>query len=369
MGREVNRVNIYYNIYFSQMNLLEKKFGSRLKKKVSLKEYTSFKIGGAAKYFLEVMMVEELVSAVKLARKEKLDYVILGGGSNVLMSDKGFGGVVLRMLDVRCEMLDDKTIAAGSGLSLVKLSEFALENSLTGLEWALGIPGTVGGAVVMNAGCFGREMKDVVHRVKYFDSHVRDFGSASPQIASNASSNNSNIGIKELTRKQCKFGYRESVFKYHPEWIVLEAELKLKKGKQEKIKKEIKELLDRRNEKMPREPSAGSVFKKYEIRRGEKLNPQLEKVLKKEHPEFLRGRYIPAGWLIEELGLKGKRIGGAMISEKHANFIVNTGKARAEQVIMLISLIKQKVRNNFGIQLQEEIIYLGFERYNANLLI
>jgi len=321
------------------MNSLEKKFGKRLKKGVSLAKYTSFRIGGKAEYFLAVKTGEELMEAVGFAKKDGIDYVLLGGGSNVLVNDAGVSGLVIK-LSITSYEVSKKNITARAGLTLRELSKLASENSLTGLEWANGVPGTVGGACVMNAGCFGREMKDFLVKVKYFDGK----------------------NIKELAKRQCRFGYRESIFKENPEWIVLEAEFKLKKGDKKKIIKQVKDYLDMRNERLPLDyPSAGSVFKKYEIKKAEKLNLYLEKIIKKEHPEFLAGHYIPAGWLIEELDLCGKKIGGAMVSVKHGNFIVNIGKAKAEEVIMLISMIKQKVRNHFGIQLAEEVIYLGFD--------
>jgi len=321
---------------------LEKQFAKRILKDEMMKNHTTFKIGGPAKYFLEINSGEELIEVIKLINKDGLNYIIIGNGSNLLVSDAGFDGVVIRILDIECQISSDNKLKVGAGLKLGVLSQFAFNQGLTGLEWAIGVPGTVGGAIVMNAGCFGQEMKDSVVSVDIF-------------------SNNPEDGIKELTNEQCGFKYRESIFKEHPEWIILGAELKLDNGEQKKIKNKMNEFLGLRNEKLPLDkPSAGSIFKKYKIFEGEKLNEKLERILQKEHPEFLNGKYIPAGWLISEAGLGGKKIGGALVSEKHTNFIINTQNAKAEDVIILIALIKEKIRNEFGIQLQEEVIYLGF---------
>lgn len=319
------------------MSSLKEKFGAKLKINEIMSGHTTFKIGGPAKYFLAVESSEKLVQAIKTAKSENLKYAIIGSGSNLLVSDLGFDGLVIKMLDVRCKISDGRHILAGSGLSLGQLSKTAGDNELMGLEWARGMPGTVGGAIVMNAGCFGWETKDNVAKVKYFDG----------------------VGVKELDNIDCQFGYRDSIFQKHPEWIVLEADLKLEKGDKEEIKKKTQEYLNKRNEHLPQEPSAGSIFKKYKISKDEKLRDELVKIIEKERPEFLQGDYIPSGWLIEQAGLKGKTIGRAQVSEKHANFIVNLGGATAENVIMLIAVIKEKIRNEFGINLQEEVMYLG----------
>ncbi|MBU4512927.1 FAD-binding protein [Patescibacteria group bacterium] len=346
------------------MNSLEKKFKTRLKKNELMKNHTTFRIGGPAKYFLEAKSGEELVEAVGLAKDDGLDYAVIGKGSNILVSDQGYNGLIIKMSNVGHRKLDDARLLVDAGLDLKKLSQFAMENGLTGVEWAMDVPGTVGGAITMNAGCFGQEMKDYVTKVKYLNSRALDIKKSQNSNISNIAQINSNNKfnklIKGINNKQCKFGYRESIFKQHPEWIILEAELKLKKGDKKDIKQKIKEQLSQRSQKIPGKPSAGSIFKKYEILKGEKLNEKLERILQKEHPEFIKNNYIPAGWLIEEAGLKGKIVGGAQISEKHANFIVNLGKATAEQIVILIAIIKQKVRNELGIQLQEEVMYLGF---------
>jgi UDP-N-acetylmuramate dehydrogenase len=283
------------------------------KKNISLAPYTTFKIGGAAKYFYTVKSIEDLTGAVKLAKKEGLPFFILGNGSNVLVSDKGFDGVVIKIENCKLKIVNCK-ITVDAGVLLTKLVNESVKAGLTGLEWAAGIPGTIGGAIRGNAGALGSSMADLIKTVEVFDI--------------------TNLKIQTFENKDCKFGYRDSVFKHNKNLIIFSAELELKKGDRKKSEKLIKEYLKQRKEKQPLEyPSAGSIFK----------NPN--------------GR--AAGYLIEQCGLKGKKIGKAMISEKHANFIVNLGNAKAKDVKKLIDLCKEKVKEKFGIELEEEIEYLG----------
>jgi len=285
-----------------------------LKKNVSLKNYTTFKIGGPAKYFFEAKKKEDLIGAVITAKKFKLPFFILGGGSNILVSDEGFKGLVIKcqMSNVKCQNQNSKlkTIYAESGVRLSNLVQFSLEKSLAGLEWAVGIPGMVGGAILGNAGAFGRSMKDVIQKVEVFDLK--------------------NKKIKIFKKKDCQFDYRNSIFKEKKNLIILSATLQLKKGNKKEIQEKMKEYLNYRKETQPLNfPSAGSVFK----------NP----------------KNFSAGELIEGCGLKGKRIGNVKISEKHANFIVNLGGGKAKDVKKLINLAKKKVKEKFGITLEEEI--------------
>ena len=285
-----------------------------LKKNVSLKNYTTFKIGGPAKYFFEAKKKEDLIGAVITAKKFKLPFFILGGGSNILVSDEGFKGLVIKcqMSNVKCQNQNSKlkTIYAESGVRLSNLVQFSLEKSLAGLEWAVGIPGMVGGAILGNAGAFGRSMKDVIQKVEVFDTKTGK--------------------VKIFKKKDCQFDYRNSIFKEKKNLIILSATLQLKKGNKLKIEKRIKEYLNYRKETQPLNlPSAGSIFK----------NP----------------KGFSAGELIEGCGLKGKRIGNVKISEKHANFIVNLGGGKAKDVKKLINLAKKKIKEKFGITLEEEI--------------
>ena len=285
-----------------------------LKQDILLKDYTTFKIGGKAKYFYKAKTKEELIKAVKTAKKLRLPFFILGGGSNILVADKGYQGLVIKMLHTNHLILDTK-ISAEAAVPLSLLVKKSLESNLTGLEWGIGIPGTVGGAIRGNAGAFGESIGNIIKQVEVFNSEKEK--------------------IENYSQKDSDFAYRESVFKKRPELVILSAELELKIGNKEKIQKKMKEYLDYRKDSQPLEfPSAGSIFK----------NPS----------------DISAGQFIDRCGLKGKRIGNVEISKKHANFIINLGDGKAEDVLKLIDLMKKQVKDKFNIQLEEEIQYVGF---------
>lgn len=300
-------------------------------KNISLKNYTTFKIGGPARYFFIVRTKGELVRVVKTAKESELRFFVLGAGSNLLVSDKGFNGLVIKIQNTEYKIQDTR-IVAGAGATMGELVKLSLKNSLGGLEWMAGIPGTLGGAVRGNAGAFGLAMADSVESVEALDVKSLKF--------------------KVYSSNECRFGYRQSVFKKNKNLIIFSATLKLKKENKEKINKEIKEYSEHRKRRHPREPSAGSVFK----------NIKFSEALAKKFPQF--GQFqekgkIPAAFLIGECGLRGKKIGGAKISEMHPNFILNFKNAKAENVKKLIRLAKQKVKNKFGINLEEEIGILG----------
>jgi len=307
----------------------------KIRENVLLRDYTTFKIGGPARYFFVAKSKEDLKNAILWAKKKKLPFFILGGGSNVLFSDNGFKGLVIKLQNTQYEIRNTK-IVAEAGVPLQKLVLETAKKGLSGLENLAGIPGTLGGAIWGNAGAFGREIGDLVEEVK-----VLDVGS-------------SRLEVKKLRNKGCKFGYRDSIFKRKKNWIILEATLRLKKGKKKEIEEKIKEFLRLRKEKQPLEfPSAGSVFK----------NVPVEKVPKKIQEKFkekIKDGFLPAGVLIEAAGLKGFQIGEVKISEKHANFIVNVENARAKDVVKLIELIKKEVKRKFNIEIEEEIKLVGF---------
>lgn len=321
-------------------------------KNVSLKKYTTFKIGGPAKYFFVAKTKEDLIEAIKEAKKLKWPFFILGGGSNLLVSDKGYRGLIIKTQNSKLSPaiaslrrmragktqnhnLKLKTIYIETGVMLTKLVSVALKNNLAGLEWAAEIPGTVGGAIRGNTGAFKKSMKDVVESVEVFDTKTGK--------------------VKIFKNKDCKFGYKNSIFKQNPNLIILSTAIQLKKGSQKEIQKKIKEHSDYRRKNHPLSfPSAGSVFKNHQGKiKNQKL---LEKF--QELKEFNKKQIIPAGWLIEKSGLKGKRSGNVKISERHCNFIVNLGKGKAKEVIKLINLAKKEVKSRFGILLEEEIQYL-----------
>lgn len=304
----------------------------KFQRNISLSKYTTFKIGGDAKYFFIANNSDELIKAIADAQKKKLNYVVLGGGSNVLVSDSGFDGLVIINKNDGIEFEKEKVIA-GSGTILMNLVHKSIEKGLTGLEWAVGIPGTVGGAVRGNAGAYRGQTSDNVFKVEVLRNGKKII----------------------LDKKDCGFGYRQSIFQNNKD-LILSVEFKLKAGDKAESQKKIKELLEDRKNKQPLEfPSAGSVFKNVMIDENVNLNK-----LRNLPKEYLEYKKIPAAWLIDTLDIKGKTIGGAQISSKHANFIINTGKATADDVIQLISYVKMQVRDKYGIELHEEVEYIGF---------
>lgn len=290
-----------------------------VKRNIELAPYTSFKIGGYANGLLEIKTRDSLISAVLAARNFGLPFFILGGGSNVLFSDSGYDGFVLVVkrgnLRIECSTEDKVGVVyAEAGVSLSKLVNEAYKNGLTGLEWAIGIPGTVGGAVRGNAGAFGLSIGDIIKEVEVFDIDIDE--------------------IRNLKRKDCKFAYRSSIFKNNKNLIILSVVLVLRNEDRLRIKKGMDNNLNYRKITQPLNfPSSGSIFK----------NP----------------RGVSAGFLIEKCGLKGKRIGQVKFSDVHANFIVNLGEGKAKDVMKLIIIAKKLVSDRFNVKLEEEIKIIG----------
>ncbi len=298
-----------------------------LKENVSLADYTTFKIGGPARYFLIAESKEDAINAVGAARESGLPLFILGGGSNLLVSDKGFDGLVIKIQNTKYEILNTE-IVVGAGVSLSKLVAESANNNLTGLEWAAGIPGTIGGAVVVNAGAYGHSISELVETVATVSS---DDGS-----------------YKEYKNSDCGFVYRGSRFGDGSE-IIVEVVLSLERGDKEQSRLKIKEIVSARGKKNPFQPSAGSVFKNYRLKDGDPLIGQFPEWAEKNWAGKIRSGKIAAGYLIEQCGLTGRQVGGATISEAHANFIVNLGGARAEDVVTLIRLCQDEVKKRYNI--------------------
>ena len=276
-----------------------------------MSRHTTFKIGGPARLFVEASDIKALKDTLIILANADICPFILGNGSNLLVSDDGFNGVILKN-SCKNITVSRNTVFAESGALLSTVANTALRSSLTGLEFAHGIPGTVGGALVMNAGAYGGEISQVLKRATYF------YNGETFTISGNGHN----------------FGYRESIYKKHPEFTILSAEFELTGGDSEKISERMHDLACRRREKQPLEfPSAGSTFKRPE------------------------GHF--AGALIEESKLKGYSIGGAEVSEKHAGFIINRGNATAEDVRRLIDHIKETVYRDHGIMLECEICFIG----------
>ncbi len=277
-----------------------------------LDRHTTFKVGGPCKALLSVETTEELKAVLRLLTEEGEDFFILGNGSNLLVSDEGYEGYVIKLsgdfLNIR---LEGDCIVAGAGVLLSKVCIFARDNGLSGLEFAYGIPGTVGGAMVMNAGAYGGEMKDVTESVSLLFKGE----------------------IVTRSAEEMHFGYRDSIIK-HDDYIALETRFKLKKGSTEEIVAAMNDYMDRRRSKQPLEfPSAGSTFKRPE------------------------GAF--AGKLIEDSGLKGFRVGGASVSVKHAGFVVNDQNGTAADIDELMKRVADKVKKDSGFVLEPEVIRIG----------
>ena len=283
---------------------------------VSLRKCTTYRVGGNAKYIAYPKDINSLVKLIKYLKNKNIKYKILGNGSNLLFSEKEYDGVLIKLSEFDdLEFIGKTKLRVGAGFNLIKLSILTAKKGLTGLEFASGIPGTVGGSVFMNAGAYKSDMGYVVETVKVLTPDEK---------------------IINLENKEMDFHYRTSFLKKHPDYICLEVVIRLQQGKKEAIEELIKDRRERRLASQPLEyPSAGSVFR----------NPE---------NDF-------AGRLIEESGLKGEKHGGAMISSKHANFIVNYKNAKADDIKYLIELAHDKVKENYNIDLKIEQEFVNWE--------
>ena len=287
---------------------LEKLNLEKIEKDISLSTLTTYKTGGIAKLVVYPNNINNLKQMLKLIHKYNIKYFILGKGSNTLFSDKEFNGVIIKLDKLNNFKIKQTEIYVESGMILSKLVQASVKNELTGLEFAIGIPGTIGGAIYMNAGAYGNNMNNIVKSVIVL---------------------NEKFQIKEIPLEKLKFDYRYSIFQDNKNLICVAANIKLEHGNHDEIASKIKENLLKRKNSQPLEyPSAGSVFR----------NPE--------------GNY--AGKIIEELGLKGKNIGGAEISTKHANFIINKNNASSSDILNLIKLVQKEVKDKYKIDLKLE---------------
>lgn len=278
-----------------------------------MSRHTTFRIGGNADYFVKPGNADEVAAVIAVCREYSIPYFILGNGSNLLVSDDGYRGMIINIMDnMDSVTVDGRIITAQAGAMLVRVSVMARNNALTGLEFASGIPGTIGGAVYMNAGAYGGEMKNVVKTVRAIDEYGR---------------------IYELDSEKMDFSYRHSIVEER-KLIVLEVTLELEHGSREAIDDRMKELAEARRSKQPLEyPSAGSTFKRPE------------------------GYF--AGKLIMDAGLRGYSVGGAQVAEKHCGFVINKGGATASDVVELIRDVQHDVDDKFGVTLEPEVKMLG----------
>ena len=273
-----------------------------------MSKHTSFKIGGPAEIFVKINNVEELKLIIKISKQAEVPITVVGNGSNLLVSDDGIRGIVLKIEFDKIEIEESGKLKVGSGVKLAFLAQKCLKEKLEGFEFASGIPGTIGGAIRMNAGAHGSEMKDIVKKIICMTRDGK---------------------IQVISNEEAKFEYRNSIFSQN-DYIILEAEIQLRKGNPEEIRSKMDEYATYRKEKQPIEyPSAGSTFK--------------------------RGNDFITAKLIDECGLKGYQIGGAQVSEKHAGFIINKGNATAEDVKQLMKYVEEQVYNKFGKKIEAEI--------------
>lgn len=276
----------------------------------NMSKHTSFKVGGTADFFVKVQDVKELIYVLKVSKSLRMKIYILGNGSNVIVKDTGFRGIIIK-LDFKHLKIEKDKITVGAVVPVALLSEFTYRKEISGYEFLSGIPGTIGGAVKMNAGAYGSEIKDVLLETTILDEKYK---------------------IRTLTNEEQNFAYRHSIF-FDKKWIIIGCTFRVQKGNIEEIKENRKQFMESRKEKQPLDmPNAGSIFK-----RGEDC--------------------IPAK-LIDEAGLKGYTIGGAQISTKHAGFIVNTGNATAKDIVKLIKYTKETIKEKFDKELELEVIIL-----------
>ena len=289
--------------------------GSKVRYNEPMNKYTTMKVGGNADVLVIPENVQDVINTLKFAKENNIPVTIIGNGSKLLILDKGIRGIVIKFGSKFSNIqVNDEYITVDAGMTLPRLAIIAKDNSLSGLEFAAGIPGNVCGAVYMNAGAYGSEMSNVIEQVTYIDE---------------------DMNIKTVNNEECKFGYRKSMFR-DTNKIILSAKLKLNSGNKEEIEELMKQNNEARKTKQPLEyPNAGSTFKRPE------------------------GYFV--GKLIDDLGLKGYQIGDAQVSTKHSGFIVNKGSATAKDVTELINYIKEKVLEAYGVSLEEEIIVLGEE--------
>ncbi len=288
----------------------------KVEENVLLSKYTTYKVGGKARAIVYPKNISSLTRLIKLLKSEEVTYKVIGNGSNLLFSEKKYDGIIIKLSEFdEIKFLNGNKIRVGAGYPLMKLSSLAAKKGLTGLEFASGIPGSVGGSVFMNAGAYKSDMGYIVKEVKVLTPDLK---------------------VITLENKEMNFHYRSSFLQKHPNFICLEVVIKLEKGNKQAIEEVIKERRKRRMESQPLEyPSAGSVFR----------NPT--------------GMF--AGEMIENLGLKGKKIGGAMVSKKHANFIINYKKATSNDIKKLIDLVHDEVLEKYKVDLKIEQEFVNWE--------
>jgi UDP-N-acetylmuramate dehydrogenase len=297
-----------------------------------LSDRTRFGIGGPAELYVEAASEPALSAALRIARSSGADYSVIGAGTNLIVSDEGFDGIVLRFTANRISS-DGAMLRAEAGAELQALVDYSIEHGLRGLETMTGIPGSAGAAIYGNAGAYGHSIDERVERVRILDGDT----------------------IRSLTAPECQFRYRESIFKEHKDWIILGVELHLTPASAAELRQTADEILKVRLAKYPADMKcAGSIFKNL-------ILAELPEHVRRQIPErVIREGKAPSAYLLEQVGAKGMRSGGVRVADYHANLIYNDGGGTARQLRALIDELKSRVRARFGLELEEEVQYLGF---------
>jgi UDP-N-acetylmuramate dehydrogenase len=317
--------------------ILKREFGENLKYHESMKKHTYIGIGGPAEYFFTAYELDKLVQSIKIAQKMKIPYLVIGSGSNIIVSDNGFEGIIIKNESSKL-ISENNSAFVETGITLFRLIRKLAELNLGGLEFLSGIPGTLGGAIYGNAGAYGKNMSDLVENISVLDSDGE---------------------IKQFKNKDFGFRYRESILKarakistsYNNRPVILSTRLKINPKEKESVLRVVQNYVKIRGKKNPVGLSAGSTFKNVEINNEKMINPQLK--------VFANDNIIPTGLLIDRSGLKGLRVGKIQISNKHGNILVNLGNGKAIDYYNLTQIIKEKVKEKYDIKLEEEVEYIG----------
>ncbi len=306
-----------------------------IQRDVPLSEHTRFGIGGPADFYVETSNPASFAQALALVRASALDWVVIGGGTNLIVADEGFRGVCLKLTSDRISA-DGLMVEAESGAVLQNLVDFTVDRGMAGLQTMTGIPGSVGAAVYGNAGAYGHSIQERVRRVRFLDGEiVREFGNA-----------------------ECQFHYRESVFKRNKQWIVVSTTLEMEPGDAAELRKTADGILAVRNRKYP--PTmrcAGSIFKNF-------LLAELPAAVAAEIPAkaIIEGK-VPSAWFLEQVGAKGMKRGGIEVADYHANLIYNAGGGTARDLVAIVTELKDRIRQRWDIALEEEVQYVGFTHF------
>ncbi len=300
---------------------------------IPLSEYTRFRIGGPADIYVRTAQEASFIAALGVAESSGLPYVVIGGGTNLIVSDAGFRGLVLRFT-ARDISHTGTIVQAAAGAELQDLVDYTIAQGLKGIETMTGIPGSVGAAVYGNAGAYGHSIMERVNRVRFFDG----------------------AGIRECTNAECEFHYRESVFKRHKEWIIFSTELQMAEGSADELREVAGKIRKVRDEKYP--PTmrcAGSIFKNL-------ILDELAGPVRAAVPDnVIREGKVPSAYFLEQVGAKGMHCGDIRVADYHANLIYNAGHGSARELRLVIDDLKARVASRFGLNLEEEVQYVGFE--------